>query len=192
MVTPLNEPAGAGTGTRRVRIEDGQGETIVHLTPRRHLGAILVNALILAGGLFGLGFGLLLLAADTMSAPGLMQLWLMIWSLGVIWMLINFLWPLFGRERWTATSKALSRKASILGLGPTITYPAGEISGLRYIHDDVTRRVRVNGRDVPQPALQFHLGGRAINFAHGISRADADKVVSVVMQRLHTARERHR
>lgn len=192
MVMPLNEVPGAGTGTRRVRIEDGQGETIVHITPRRHLGVILVNALILAGGLFGLGFGLLLLGADTIGAPGFMQLWLMIWSLGVIWMLINFLWPLFGRERWTATAKALTRKTSILGIGPTITYAAGDISGLRYVHDDAARQVRVNGRHVPQPALQFHLGARMVSFAHGIARGDADKVLSAFIQRLHTARERHR
>lgn len=174
----------------RVRVVHGQGVTKVVITPQTGLvsfaGMLAVFAFWTFGGLFAL---LMLEVANRSGESGaFFQIWLVAWFVAELVGVAIIAWRLFGRIVVEARASGLTVAHRIFFLGPRRTIPASAFSGLSWVPDDMARRVRVNGRRIPQPALMARATTGSFAIAHGVSRDDADIAAAAVRQRLGKAR----
>lgn len=175
-------------GVSRVRadISHGQGFTeIVFRRSGRWKAALLLGVALL--WLLGGGFAMLLLAASAGEKP-MLVIWLALWGPGGFIMLMLLLWRLVGREALVVRSEslALTRSVAFLRLGRAI--PAAALREIAWLADDPGIRVRVNGRRIPQSALELVEDGRRTRCAHGIGEAEAHLVIAAIRRRLVTGR----
>lgn len=172
-----------GMGPSRLAIEYGQGETLIGLPmrggPVRALGIALLLAFWSLGGLFAVA----LMAAGSISTV-FFTAWITGWAAGFIALLIWLFWTLVGRETLVAVPTGLTRVRSILFFKTAQAFSAPEARQIAYLADDPARRVRFNGRRIPQSALVISGSGRTVRFAHGIGQAEAEEVVAAVRMRV--------
>jgi len=178
----------AAGGEVSIEVRDGQGFTEIVFRRTGALGRLAMLVLVILGWLFGLMFGVVMLAATEQRA--FMALWLGGWSLGGLFMIWVVIWRALGVESLIARSDGLTvmRRLAVLRFGQTVTAQA--FRTLHWRPDDPTRRVVVNGRRLRQPHLEVVAAERVLRLAHGITSADADRAKTLVQRRVVLAKRR--
>src|SRR5690606_22402958 len=91
---------------------------------------------------------------------------------------------IFGRETLVSRSDSLSLVRRLLFLRSPRAFDASSIESIEWLADDPTRKVTVNGRRIPQPAIAIVTTAGTIRCASGISEAEAGEVIATLKQRL--------
>lgn len=183
----MSEPrpmfAGLMAPRPRSRIEYGQGETTIHLRVPRNLGSILFQVFFLVIGGAAALFVTLLISAGS-GEPAFLQIWMVGWTFGLLFVLFRLLWTIFGREKLIARNEGLTIARSILFVPWKHFYSIDDVGRMRFIANDPARSVRINGRIIPQPAIGIIARGYEVKLAHGISEPEANQVIEALRQRL--------
>ncbi|MCI5078313.1 hypothetical protein [Oricola sp.] len=174
----------------RVRVIPGQGVTTVVIVPRTGVVSFVAMLAVFAFWSFGGLFAMLMLEVANRNGDSgaFFRIWLVAWVVAEIVFLLTIAWRLFGRIVVEARATGLSVARKILFFGPRSTVPASAFSGLSFLPDDPSRRVKVNGRRIPQSALTVRATTGSFRLVSGITREDADVVVAAVRRRLGKAR----
>ncbi|MGV3651067.1 MAG: hypothetical protein ACO1OK_06545 [Devosia sp.] len=172
-----------GTAATRVEIVHGQGQTEILFHRRGWLGRVVRLMLAAAGWLLGLLFAALMLSVG--DQPSLFYLgWLAIWLVGGGVLVFALIAGAFTRETLVVRAEAIALCHSLFWWSRSDDIPAAAVTGIEWIADDPTRRVRYNGRRIPQTALLIAAGGRSRLCARGLSEAEALTVIGTIRQRL--------
>jgi len=166
----------------------GQGVTEVVFRRRGVLWRAVRLVLVVAGLLAGGGFAALLLMVG--DQPLMLVLWLAIWGIVGLGLIYIMVWSSFGVEHLIAHRDRLAIKRRLLVLASTTELQATAISAIRWIADDPNRSVTINGRRVPQSAVEILSGATTQRLARGISAAEAQPALAAINQRLGAARGR--
>ncbi|WP_417307777.1 hypothetical protein [Devosia sp.] len=174
--------AGGATNISAEVIE-GQGMTEVAFRRRgRWLSGLKMIAFLLAW-MVGAGFGALLLAASSDSSL-MLWVWLAAWGFGGLFVLNILLWQTFGTESLISRAEELTIMRRLVLITKPIIVPAMEIRALRWLADDPTRKVTINGWRVAQTAIEIATYDLQLRCARGITEAEANKAIAAVKQRL--------
>lgn len=179
-----------GASEVRVEIDHQQGVTEVRLRrPRRWLNIVTIVP-VTALWLLGAGFAALMLGVSDQT--WFMVTWLTLWVLGGGVMLLALVLGAFTTETLLARSDGVTLLRRLLLLKLPTELPAGDVAELRWIADSPTRVVRVNGRRIPQTALEVPGNPHPVQFARGIGKPEAESVIAAIRQRLVVPRGRRR
>ena len=167
----------------RAEVNHGQGfSEIVFRRTDRWKGAIRLLFLVpawLFGGLFA--FVLLSVGNDN----GLMlTAWLVLWGLGGLVLFGVIVWSSFAVESLIVRSDELTLLRRLLVLSRPTVLPAAELRDIGWLADNLRRSVRVNGRRIPQTALNIETESGSFTCAAGISETEAQSTIAAVQQRL--------
>lgn len=178
-----------GMSPVRAEVEVGQGFTTVAF--RRANRWMKLPAIILLAVGWGLGgiFAMVLIFAST-RADWLPFVWLPAWIVLGLGMLVVMIWRTLALEQIVARATGLQLVQRILALRFSRDIPAGTIGDIRWVADDPSRTVIVNGRRIPQSALAISADGRHYRCATGITEAEAETAMAAIRQRLVLPRER--
>ena len=172
-----------GISPVRVEVIEGQGVTeVIFRRSDRWKGAIKLLLLVPAL-LFGALFAGVLLAA-TSGSELMLTVWLVLWGLGGLIFVGLQLWNTFGRESLIGRSDSLTLMRRLLFFSRPLVLSDGEITTIRWLSDDPARIVSVNGRRIPQTAIEITAAGRRTTCARGIGEADANTAIAAARQRL--------
>jgi hypothetical protein len=178
-----------GVSPVRVEVIEGQGVTeVIFRRSDRWKGAIKLLLLVPAL-LFGALFAGLLLAA-TSGSELMLSAWLVLWGVGGLIFVGLLLWSTFGVESLIGRSDSLTVMRRLLFLTSPLVLSDGDITDIRWLPDDPRRIVRVNGRRIPQTAIEINAAGRRVTCARGIGEADANTAIAAARQRLLTQSRR--
>lgn len=179
-----------GVSPVRVDVTHAQGFTEVRFRRRGVFFRLVWFVLFALGWAFGLFFGLALLAAGTVEQPWFLPVWLTAWGLGGLFSLWLLLMNALVVESLIARLDRLTLLRRILVLRFPVEVPAAEIQDIRWVADDPARRVRHNGRRIPQTCLEIVSDSRNLRCADGIGQAEAQAAIIAIRQRLVTSRRR--
>lgn len=179
-------------GVSRIATEivNGQGFTEVVFRKRGWWKGLFGLVGFLLAWLFGGLFATVLLMAGTSGQPTMLFAWLGAWGLGGLFFLYMMLWSTFGVESLIARADTLTLMRRLLLLKSPLVFPAASIESIEWIADDPGRKVTVNGRRIPQPAIAILAGGMARRCASGIGESEAREAIASVSQRFAVARRR--
>jgi hypothetical protein len=172
-----------GTSPVRAQIIHGQGQTEVVFRRSDRWKSLLKLLIFAPVWLFGGMFAAVLMAATSDGSPMLI-IWLVLWGLGGLVFLYLLLWGVLGIESLVARAETLTLKRRLLLFVRSIPLPSAELTEIRWLADDPARSVRVNGRRIPQTAIQISADGRNWRCAQGISEAEALPAIADLKQRL--------
>lgn len=167
----------------RSRIEYGQGDTTIHLRVQRNFASVFFLAFFLVTGGSAALFVALMMSAGS-GEPAILQIWMVGWTFGLLFVLFRLCWTLFGQEKLIASNKGLTIARSILFVPWSHFFATTDVGRMRFIANDTARSVKFNGRIIPQPAIGIIAKGHEFKFAHGISEPEADRVIDAIKQRL--------
>lgn len=162
----------------------GQGFTEVVFRRRGLLWRLLRVVLFAAAWLFGLMLGVVLMAAGGNGPSWFFPVWLAAWGLGGLVFLVGFLWNALGVESLVARSESLTLMRRMLFLRSPLVVPANSIGDIRWMADDPSRAVRVNGRRIPQTGIEIVADDRTLRCATGLGQAEAATAIAELRQRL--------
>ena len=128
--------------------------------------------------------------AATSGSPQMLTIWLALWGFGGLFILWLLIWSIFGRESLIGRSDSLTVMRRLLFLSRPLVLPDGEIAAVRWLPDDPARSVRVNGRRIPQTAIEITAMGRRITCARAIGELEANTAIAAARQRLLTQSRR--
>jgi hypothetical protein len=169
----------------RVEVRYGQGETTVHIRRPRDYGAafmmVLFGVFWAFGGLFALA---LLNTGDGLFDVGFLVVWLIFWAFGMVGDTVLLLWTLIGREKIVIDNGGVTHYRSILIFTRKRRFEKAMLGEPRWVADDPTYTVKVNGRRVKKAALLLGQGTKLVPVLRGIGKREADKVIEAVNQRL--------
>ncbi len=168
----------------------GQGFTEVAFRRRGMLLRLVRFVLFLAVWWFGLLFGVVLMGAGGGQAAWFFPVWLAGWGLGGLVFAFALLWGAIGVESLIARSESLTLVRRLLLFSRPVVMPAKSITDLRWVPDDPSRIVRVNGRRIPQTSIEIVSTERAVTCAAGIGEQDAFSAIRELRQRLVMPRRR--
>ena len=162
----------------------GQGSTEIVLRRRNRWRAALALVAFLAIWVLGGGFAALMLIAVGNDQPLFFAVWLLLWCVGGGVAFLGLLWKTFASESVIIRSDSLTLVRRLLLLRFPVVVPAKRIRALGWVADDPHRSVTVNGRRVPQTAIEISSGDGSFRFARGIGKAEADNAIATMKQRL--------
>lgn len=179
-----------GISPVRADVTHGQGSTEVVFRRRGTVGRLFGFVLAVAAWLFGLMFGIVLMAAGNAAQPWFYPAWLSGWGLGGVFGLGLMLMNALGVESIIARSESLTLMRRLLLLRFPARVAAEDLVDIRWVPDDPARTVRVNGRRIPQTSIEIVTGSRRLAGARGIGEAEAQVAIAALRQRLVTRWER--
>lgn len=180
-----------GVSQIRAEFDHGQGYTGVRLRRPGRWKRVLMLLPAIAIWVFGGGFALIMLAA-TSNEPAFFYIWLTAWGLGGFAFIATLAARAFTTETLVIRSDGVTLVRRFLLLAFPTHLPAAQIADLRFVPDDLTRTYTVNGRRIPQTSFEIVGNPRNLRFAHGISQAEAQAVITAVKQRLAVSWKRPR
>ncbi len=178
-----------GTSPVRAEVIEGQGVTEVVFRRSDRWKGVIKLLLLVPALLFGALFAGVLLAA-TSGSELMLTVWLVLWGVGGLIFVGLLLWNTFGVESLIGRSDSLTVMRRLLFLKSPLVLSDGEIIDIRWLPDDPGRIVRVNGRRIPQTAIEITVAGRRVTCARGIGEAEANAAIAAARQRLLTQSKR--
>jgi hypothetical protein len=110
-------------------------------------------------------------------------LWLVVWTIGGVFVFAFLLWTLFGRERVRFSSSEVSLRREALGVGLTRRYQPAAVTHLRAV-ESVSTGPMFGSRDpfgIYSGSIAFDYGAKTIRFGAGIDSAEARKLVADIL-----------
>ena len=173
-----------GISEVRPEIIHGQGFTEVVFRRRGMLMRLVGFVAFVAAWLFGFLLGIVLMGVGGDGPAWFFPLWLAGWGLGGLVFLFGLLWNALGVESLVVRADNLTLLRRMLFFNSPVVLPARTISEIRWMADDPTRLVRVNGRRIPQTGIEIVTDSRVVRCAKGLGESDARTVIAELRQRL--------
>ena len=108
--------------------------------------------------------------------------WLVMWTLGGLFISSWIIWRLLGREVIEVANANLTLRKKIAGIGRTWEFDTSQVAALRFRADHGA------GRGYRESRLELDYGAKTYNFATGIQPAEASQLLNLVAKWAPTVR----
>jgi hypothetical protein len=104
--------------------------------------------------------------------------WLLFWSAAGPYVLLWWLWSLFGTTIVIVGTDRLTLRRKMLGVQHSREYSASSIHGFHF------REAAGAGRSRTSSAIQFSYGGRTVSFASDLDFTEGEQIIRLITARL--------
>lgn len=170
----------------RIRIEYGQGETIVHLPMHRTPGHILRTVALAVMMALGGGFAYVLSLGSPRN-PAFYQIWLSLWTVAMVGLVLYLAFVVFGADRLIIRRDGVSRVRSVLGLPYRQRFTPQEALSFKFVRRDQSIRYKQGKTHVPTSALVLSNRDRYVSIARRISPHEAGVIMEAIRERFRPA-----
>ena len=167
------------------RIEDGPEGLCFNIPARRHILAVIILPVWLAGWCLSEVFVVLQIAFGENRQP-LLILWAAAWTVGGAFAAFTLMWNLAGRERVLLEPGAVVHRYEVFGIGRSREYNLAQMRNLRVSPVPTTGWFTgVNERNWGPGGgmIAFDYGARTIRFGASLDEAEANMIVSRMKER---------
>lgn len=169
----------------RYRVEQRQGETIIHMSVHRTVGHVLKTVFFTLFIALGGGFAMLLSIAGP-RREWFYTVWLSLWSVAMVGLTLYLLYTLFGRDRLVIGPGGVFRVRSIFGIPFRQKFTPEEARAFRYTPKDLNVRYGNGTHRQPISALVLANRERYVSVTRSLTQVEADLIMATIHSVLGT------